>query len=77
LPQIQIIEVESIDPLSPYGAKGVGESGLVPTAAAITNAIYDAVGVRMTDLPITPEKILKALDELNNVKKDNPEPTKI
>jgi len=64
MPPIQVIEVESIDPLGPYGAKGVGEPGLVPTAAAIANAIYDAVGVRMTDLPITPEKILKALDEL-------------
>lgn len=66
MPPVQIIEVESIDPEGPYGAKGVGEPGLVPTAAAIANAIYDAVGVRITELPITPEKILKALDELDS-----------
>ena len=64
MPPIQIIEVESIDPEGPFGAKGVGEPGLVPTAAAIANAIFDAVGVRITDIPITPEKVLKALDNL-------------
>lgn len=53
--------VETDDPAGPFGAKGVGEPGLVPTAPAIANAIYDAVGVRMRDLPITPEKIVAAL----------------
>jgi len=57
------IIVETIDPLGPYGAKGAGECALVPTAAAVANAIYDAVGVRITSLPITPEKILRALKE--------------
>lgn len=66
MPPVEIIQVESNDPEGPYGAKGVGEPGLVPTAAAIANAIYDAVGVRITDLPITPEKVLKALDQLNS-----------
>ena len=47
----------------PFGAKGIGEPGLVPTAPAIANAIYDAVGVRIKDLPITAEKVLKALKE--------------
>ena len=42
-------------------ATGVGESGLVPTAPAIANAIYDAIGVRIRDLPMTPDKILAAL----------------
>ncbi len=42
--------------------KGVGEPGLVPTAPAIANAVYDAVGVRIYDLPITPEKVLAALE---------------
>ena len=41
----------------PYGAKGIGEPGLVPTAPAIANAIYDAIGVRISELPITPERI--------------------
>ena len=53
--------IETIDPSGPFGAKGVGEPGLVPTAPAIVNAIHDAVGVRLTDLPITPEKVLRAL----------------
>jgi len=55
--------VETDDQFGPFGAKGVGESGLVPTAPAIANAIYDAVGVRIKDLPITPERVLAALEE--------------
>ena len=46
----------------PYGAKGIGEITLVPTAPAIANAVYDAVGVRVTKLPITPERILGFVD---------------
>lgn len=53
--------VETDDSFGPYGAKGVGEPGLVPTAPAIANAVYNAVGVRIRDLPISPEKILAAL----------------
>jgi hypothetical protein len=49
--------------LSPLGAKGIGEPALVPTAPAIMNAIYDAIGVRMKSLPATPEKILEALNK--------------
>jgi CO/xanthine dehydrogenase Mo-binding subunit len=48
---------------TPYGAKGVGEPPIVPTAAAVANAIYDAVGVRVYSLPLTAEKVLKALKE--------------
>ena len=58
---IEIDFVETDDPEGPFGAKGVGEPGLVPTAPAIANAIYDAVGIRIRDLPITPEKVLAAL----------------
>ena len=50
-----------LNPAGPYGAKGVGEIGLIGTAPAVANAICDAIGVRITDLPITPEKILRAL----------------
>ncbi|MDP6620139.1 MAG: molybdopterin-dependent oxidoreductase, partial [Nitrospinota bacterium] len=57
------IIVEEPDPAGPFGAKGVGEPGLVATAPAVANAIYDAVGVRIHDLPITPEKVLAALEE--------------
>jgi len=53
--------IETNDEGGPFGAKGVGEPGLVPTAPAIANAVYDAIGVRIKDLPITPEKILAAL----------------
>lgn len=63
LPRIEPVIVESYEPSGPYGAKGVGEPGLVATAPAIANAIYDAVGVRIKDLPISPEKVLKALKE--------------
>ncbi len=60
---IELDFIETDDPSGPFGAKGVGEPGLVPTAPAIVNAIHDAVGVRITDLPITPEKVLAALIE--------------
>ncbi|MBW1934068.1 MAG: xanthine dehydrogenase family protein molybdopterin-binding subunit [Deltaproteobacteria bacterium] len=53
--------IEEPDADGPFGAKGIGEPGLVPTAPAIANAIYDAIGVRITDLPITAEKVLVAL----------------
>jgi CO/xanthine dehydrogenase Mo-binding subunit len=55
--------IENGDGAGPYGAKGLGEGDLIPVAAAIANAVYDAVGVRITGLPIKPEKILKALKE--------------
>ncbi len=58
---IDIDFIEIHDDYGPFGAKGVAEPGLVPTAPAIANAIYDAVGVRIKDLPITPEKVLAAL----------------
>jgi CO/xanthine dehydrogenase Mo-binding subunit len=55
--------LETYDEDGPFGAKGIGEPGCVPTAPAIANAIYDAVGVRIKDLPITPERVLAALRE--------------
>lgn len=63
IPQINSILIEDRDPKSPLGAKGIGEPSLVPTAPAILNAIYDAIGVRIKSLPATPEKILAALGE--------------
>lgn len=57
--------IETDDKDGPFGAKGIGEPGCVPTAPAIANAIYNAVGVRIKDLPITPEKVLAALKEKN------------
>ncbi|MBI2303929.1 MAG: molybdopterin-dependent oxidoreductase [Chloroflexi bacterium] len=63
MPTIEPLLVEKAHREGPFGAKGVGEPGLVGTAPAIANAIYDAMGVRIKDLPITPEKILVALRE--------------
>jgi CO/xanthine dehydrogenase Mo-binding subunit/aerobic-type carbon monoxide dehydrogenase small subunit (CoxS/CutS family) len=60
-PEFEVILVEDGDPLGPYGAKGVSEAGLIPMAAAICNAIYDAVGVRLTAIPAKPDKIKAAL----------------
>jgi 4-hydroxybenzoyl-CoA reductase alpha subunit len=63
MPEIETIIVETDDPAGPFGAKGMAEPACIPTAPAIANAVYDAVGVRIRDLPITPEKVLRALRE--------------
>jgi CO/xanthine dehydrogenase Mo-binding subunit len=56
-----VVEVPHDD--GPFGAKGAGETGALTIAPAIANAIYDAVGVRIRDLPITAERVLRALAE--------------
>ncbi|MBO9351762.1 MAG: xanthine dehydrogenase family protein molybdopterin-binding subunit [Thermomicrobium sp.] len=61
LPPIAVELVEVPSPIGPFGAKGVGEPPVVPTAAAIANAIADAIGVHLSELPITPERMLAAL----------------
>ncbi len=65
---VELEFVETEDGFGPFGAKGVGESGLVPTAPAIANAIHDAVGIWVRDLPMTPEKVLAALQARGNKK---------
>ncbi|MDM0065985.1 xanthine dehydrogenase family protein molybdopterin-binding subunit [Variovorax sp. J31P207] len=60
--------VESNDPNGPYGAKGASETAILPGAPAIANAVYDAIGVRIRDLPITPEKVLAGLRELQGAR---------
>lgn len=62
-PEMEVTLVETIDPGGPFGAKGVSEMPLVPTAAAIANAVYDAIGIRFKQLPLTPDMVLKALEE--------------
>jgi CO/xanthine dehydrogenase Mo-binding subunit len=61
LPEIEPIVIEDPHPYGPYGAKGMGELALSPTAPAVANAIHDAVGVWINDLPITRKKILEAI----------------
>jgi hypothetical protein len=61
-PPIHTILVETDDPEGPFGAKEAGQGPLLPVIPAIANAVYNAVGVRIDEIPITPDKILKALD---------------
>jgi len=63
VPAIQSLIIESGEPNGPYGAKEVGEGGIMPVIPAILNAIYDATGVRINELPITSERIWRALQE--------------
>lgn len=63
MPPLQHAFADSYEPTGPFGAKGLGELNMDPTAAVISNAIFDAVGVRIKTLPITPEKVLRALRE--------------
>jgi hypothetical protein len=61
MPEIFTELVEHPDPAGPFGAKEVGQGPLLPIMPAVANAVFDAVGVRIDEVPITPEKILKAL----------------
>ena len=61
MPPVESILIEDASAEGPYGAKGVGEQALIPTAPAILNAIYDAVGVRIYKLPATPDKVRAAI----------------
>jgi len=63
MPEVEVILVESNDPEGPFGAKEAGEGPLLPILPAVANAIYDAIGVRFYQLPITPDRVIKALDE--------------
>jgi len=69
-PPISPILIETIDPIGPFGAKGVGEMATIGTPDALVSAVYDAVGVWIPDLPITPEKILLALKKKKNEEKE-------
>ncbi|HBH01874.1 MAG TPA: aldehyde oxidase, partial [Candidatus Rokubacteria bacterium] len=62
-PEIHTILVETDDPEGPFGAKEAGQGPLLPIMPAIANAVYDAVGVRIDEVPITPDKILRALEQ--------------
>jgi 4-hydroxybenzoyl-CoA reductase subunit alpha len=71
MPDCELISVESIEPRGPYGAKESGEGPVSPTAPAIADAVWHAVGVRCTTLPITPERVLEALDSARGVDRED------
>jgi hypothetical protein len=62
MPEVETILVEDPDPNCPFGAKEAGQGPLLPVMPAVANAIFDAVGVRIDELPITPDKVLRALE---------------
>jgi CO/xanthine dehydrogenase Mo-binding subunit len=57
-PEIDVLLIEDADPHGPFGAKGIAEAAAIPTAPAVTNAIYDAIGVRIRELPATPDRVV-------------------
>jgi xanthine dehydrogenase molybdenum-binding subunit len=63
IPKVESIIVETYDPVGPFGAKGIGEPPVIPAPATIANAIFNATGVRIRELPILPERLLRALRE--------------
>ena len=63
MPEILITLIETVDEAGPFGAKGLGEAGTIPISAAVANAVKDATGVRITELPMTPERVYRALRE--------------
>jgi CO/xanthine dehydrogenase Mo-binding subunit len=61
MPEILITLIETVDEAGPFGAKGLGEAGTIPISAAVANAVADATGVRVTELPMTPERVHRAM----------------
>ncbi|QTA92900.1 xanthine dehydrogenase family protein molybdopterin-binding subunit [Desulfonema magnum] len=69
MPNMETIIVESDEPNGPFGAKEVGEGAIMPTIPAILNAVYDAIGVRIWELPLTPERVYTAIQEYKDKNK--------
>lgn len=65
VPEMKISIIENPEPTGPWGARGIAEPCMVPTAPAIANAVFDAIGCRINSLPITAEKVLKAIKSKN------------
>jgi len=63
LPMIETVIIEVPNPYHPYGVRGVGESGIIPPLAAVASAVSDAIGVRISELPCSPPRVLKAIEE--------------
>jgi len=71
VPAIESILIEQSSPVGPFGAKGIGEQALIPTAPALLNALYDAAGVRILKLPATPDKVRAAIRRKGQAAKGN------
>ncbi|MFV2003391.1 MAG: xanthine dehydrogenase family protein molybdopterin-binding subunit, partial [Paracoccaceae bacterium] len=67
MPRVEITLLESRSGIGPYGAKGIGEPAITPVAPAIANAVADAIGVRVFEMPITPERVVNALREAGKI----------
>jgi 4-hydroxybenzoyl-CoA reductase subunit alpha len=63
MPEVEVALIEDPDPNCPYGAKEVGQGPLLPVMPALANAVHDAVGVRIDEIPVTPDKVLRALEK--------------
>jgi xanthine dehydrogenase molybdenum-binding subunit len=61
MPELVVRLIETVDAEGPFGAKGLGESGVIPVSAAVANAVHDAIGIRFTELPILPARVWQAL----------------
>jgi len=68
MPEVDVALIEDPDPNCPFGAKEVGQGPLLPVMPALANAVYDAVGVRIDEIPVTPDKVLRALELKNSGK---------
>ena len=62
IPEISSVIVEPVDPNGPFGAKGMSEGTMLPVAPALANAIFEAIGVRIKELPFTPDRLLAGLE---------------
>jgi aldehyde oxidoreductase len=61
IPPVESILIEDPSPIGPFGAKGIGEQAVIPTAPAILNALYDAIGIRVRKIPATPDRVRAAI----------------
>ena len=77
VPDVTTIVLESGEGMGPWGARGIGEPAMVPTAPAIANAVRDAVGVRLTRLPITPERLWRAMQDARALLTGGPPPSSV
>ena len=62
MPEVETYLIEDPDPNGPFGAKEVGQGPLLPIMPAVSNAVFDAVGVRVHEVPVSPEKVLRAIE---------------